>query len=440
MGKHNIEKKSIGYRLLYIYAIRLHNLIYREFYIINRHSCENEVPAIITPNHQNALMDALAIVFAKDKPLVFLARSDIFKKKSIAAILYFLKILPAYRIRDGFDNLKNNKETFDHTVRALSSNRDLVILPEGNHHGTKKLRVLKKGFARIAFMTELNGNEKINLQILPTAIDYSSYDSFFSRLTVVFGDPFPLKPYLEMYKENPPIALTQITQQLSEELKKLIIHVENEEFHDECVMASAIYAENKFQKTNKNIQQTRFECQRTVTQQLNIAEKERPDLFKEIISTTQKLKTKTRKIPNEILGRDKNLGWFFSFLLSALLIPLAIPGTLIFGLFWYLPVLLTKKKIKDVQFRTSVRFVLYIILFLIILIGFFIAFISMLPFTEALIAFTLLSIAGIVSVKIWRLFYWNFLKLRWLLIIIRNKSTLLLRNELLLKLNKLINN
>src|SRR6056297_3019058 len=135
MGKHNIEKNTPLYWLTYRFTLGLHNLMHREFYYLNRPKKSQEKPSIITPNHQNALMDALAVLFAKNEPLVFLARSDIFKKKFVAAILYFLKILPIYRIRDGFDNLKNNQETFDHTVRVLSNKRGLVILPEGNHYG-----------------------------------------------------------------------------------------------------------------------------------------------------------------------------------------------------------------------------------------------------------------------------------------------------------------
>ena len=63
-------------------------------------------------------MDALAVLFTHNGQPVFLARADIFKKKMIAAILYFLKILPVYRIRDGFSSLKANDEIF---LRPLMS-------------------------------------------------------------------------------------------------------------------------------------------------------------------------------------------------------------------------------------------------------------------------------------------------------------------------------
>src|SRR6056297_132027 len=281
MGKKKIEKYTFPYWITYQIAKAIHNLIYREFYVINRPQKKQEKPSIITPNHQSALMDAMAVLFAKKEPLVFLARSDIFKQKAVASILYFLKILPIYRIRDGFDNLKNNQETFDHTVRVLSNKRGLVILPEGNHYGAKRLRPLKKGFGRIAFMTEINGDEQVDLQIVPTAIDYTAYDTFFSRLTVVFGEPFPLKPYMEEYKNNSQKALNSITQHLRKSLQEHIIHIESEKYYDACLLASAVYAENKHSGNNAEAQKVRFYSQRDAAKVLNKAVAEDSNEFKQ---------------------------------------------------------------------------------------------------------------------------------------------------------------
>ena len=413
MGKKNIEKNSLSYWLLYQLALSIHNLFYREVYTINRPKKDIEKPSIITPNHQNALMDALAVLFAKNEPLVFLARSDIFKQKTVAAILYFLKILPVYRIRDGFDSLKNNQETFDHTVRLLNNKRSLVILPEGNHFGAKRLRTLKKGFARIAFMTEMHGNEQVDLQIVPTAIDYSSYDKFFARLTVVFGNPFPLKPFMESYKEKPQIAINDIAKELTERLKDHIIHIETEEHYDESLLAIELYAEEKEPGFTNSIQDKRYKIQKRTAQILNIIEKENPEKWKEILNEAKTIKHKASKIPHEILGSKPTLKSVFQYIGSLILTPLAVPGFLIFGLFWYVPLWLTNKKIKDVQFRTSVRFGMYAILYLLLLIGVLIyLFISYTP-GIAMILFFSAIISGVLSIKIFQLNHWFLQKAKW---------------------------
>ncbi len=439
MGKHNIEKNTPLYWLAYRFTIGLHNLIHREFYCINRPKKLQEKPSIITPNHQNALMDALAILFAKNEPLVFLARSDIFKKKFVAAILYFLKILPVYRIRDGYETLKQNKGVFEHTVRVLSSKRGLVILPEGNHFGAKRLRMLKKGFARIAFMTEMNAAKPLDLQIIPTAIDYTAYDTFFTRLTVVFGEPFPIEPYLENYKENPQIALNDITKRLSKELKKHIIHIESEDHYNECLLASAVYTDHKQPSYGANAQKERFETQREITQLLNRAENEKNELFQQVVNTASVLKKSIKNTPHEIVGQNTGSVSIVAFLLSIILFPLSLPGLAIYGLFWYWPVWFVNKKIADVQFRTSVRFVLYIVQFLLLLLGILIYLASAYPIKTAGIIFFIIIMSGILSIKILRLFYWSLLKLKWFLKRKTNKNLQKQRRDVIDAVNSLIN-
>ena len=107
MSKKNIEKFDLFYEILRKYVDFWHNHIYyRKVIVYGRENIDHSAHNSFAPNHQNALMDALAVLFTNSTQMVFLARADIFKKKFIAAILYFLKILPVYRIRDGFSTLK----------------------------------------------------------------------------------------------------------------------------------------------------------------------------------------------------------------------------------------------------------------------------------------------------------------------------------------------
>jgi len=133
MGKENIEKYSAGYALLKSVAGFWHNnVFYRKVIVLGRENIKPNDHVIFAPNHQNALMDALAVLFTHKGQPIFLARADIFKKKTIASILYFLKILPVYRIRDGFSSVKGNDEIFAKTIDVLKNKNGLVILPEGN--------------------------------------------------------------------------------------------------------------------------------------------------------------------------------------------------------------------------------------------------------------------------------------------------------------------
>ena len=57
-------------------------------------------------------MDALIILSVKNWQPVFMARADIFAGQFVRRLLFFMKILPIFRIRDGRESLKQNDEIF----------------------------------------------------------------------------------------------------------------------------------------------------------------------------------------------------------------------------------------------------------------------------------------------------------------------------------------
>ena len=76
---------------------------------------------LLAPNHSNTLMDALVMLQAQKAPTVFGARADMFKRPLIAKIMFFLRILPMVRQRDGLRNVLNNYESFETIVETLES-------------------------------------------------------------------------------------------------------------------------------------------------------------------------------------------------------------------------------------------------------------------------------------------------------------------------------
>ncbi|RLD40375.1 MAG: hypothetical protein DRI88_13675, partial [Bacteroidetes bacterium] len=245
MGINNIEKYSFSYSLAKHIVDFWHNKVfYREVTLLNTQNIPDEGPLIFTPNHQNALMDALAMLCTVDRRLVFMARSDIFKKPVIASILYFMRILPIYRIRDGYESLKKNEEIFQKTIDVLTDkNCALVILPEGNHSGIRRLRPLKKGFARIAFQTEEANNFSLDIKIIPVGIYYDDYEAFRSRLIINFGKPISVNKYYDQYREAPAIAINLLKNELSEHIKSLIINIETEKYYDLINTLRRLYEE-----------------------------------------------------------------------------------------------------------------------------------------------------------------------------------------------------
>ncbi len=143
---------SKGYFLLRLLLRIPHTLFYRKIKIIGKENVPKDKPIIFAPNHQNALMDPLAMLFSTPKQIVFLARGDIFKGKILIKFLTFIKILPVYRQHDGKAALKKNDAVFDESVDYLKHSGAFCLFPESIHNPHRNLLPLKKGIPRIAFM------------------------------------------------------------------------------------------------------------------------------------------------------------------------------------------------------------------------------------------------------------------------------------------------
>ena len=229
-SKQNIERNSLKYYLLKKYVDFYFRLFYKVRYI-NKEKVNTREGSIFACNHQNALMDALAILTSFTWQPVFLARADIFKNKAIARILKFLKILPVYRIRDGYDQLANNQQVFDQTFTVIKNGTPIAMFPEGNHVGIKNVRSLKKGIARIAFSYRHDLHEKRDLKIIPVGLNYENYHEPGSYLYIQFGDHILMSAYDNEYTENPAKASNTFLQDLKGRLQFNSIHIENEEIY-----------------------------------------------------------------------------------------------------------------------------------------------------------------------------------------------------------------
>lgn len=231
MSRETIERHSKIYGFLRPYVDEAFKVYFNTTFV-NMHNIPKDKPLIVTPNHQNALMDALAVLISKKWQPIFLGRADIFKKPLINKLLTFIKMLPVYRFRDGYSNLSNNDATFKKTIDVLKSPNPIVILPEGNHGEYKRLRALKKGVCRIALQAEEANDFKLDVHILPVGLDYSDYNKMGSHLLVNYGKPIKVSEFYEDYKENPNKAYALLIAKLGEEMKKNMIHIENEKYYD----------------------------------------------------------------------------------------------------------------------------------------------------------------------------------------------------------------
>ncbi len=364
MGIENIEKHSYWFSALKVWMQFWHNKIfYRKVVFVHREKVPLQDHLIFTPNHQNALMDALAVEFSFKNQFVFVARSDIFKKKFIARILYFLKILPVYRIRDGYESLRKNEMVFKKTLDIIRNKNGFVILPEGNHAGFRQLRALKKGFARIAFQAEEASGFSLDIKIVPVGINYSNYENVRSDLLVVFGDAFPVSEFYEAYRSHPAKAYNQIKAKLSERLKPVMVHISSPFYNAYDFFRKAYCNEACRQMTlDFSALYDRFKAEKEIIVRLKQFETKEPEAMEKLAAGVEEYGNLLRKMKL----RDINPVSAFFLLGEKLLLLVASPLFLygyVNNLFpWYITTVYPGS-IKDPQFRSSVKFGLSSLIF-----------------------------------------------------------------------------
>lgn len=401
MGKENIEKYSAGYALLNFVAGLWHNnVFYRKVIVIGQENINPDHHIIFAPNHQNALMDALAVLFTNKGHNVFLARADIFKKKMLASFLYFLKILPVYRIRDGFSSLKGNDEIFTKTIDVIRNRNGLVILPEGNHEGFRRLRQLKKGICRVAFQSDEATGNTLKIKIIPVGLEYSHYVKYRQVLTVVYGNPIEVSEFHELYKVSPERALNELKNKLSRGIRNVMVHIESEENYEAIDELRSIING----KYSDDIKVPKIFRDRELIDKLNQLKSSDNQLYNKLCSLSISIKQKVKKLNTDyrLLEKKKHpLGWLLAGMIFIILtFPLFVFGNIFNMIFMGLPLWQTRK-IKDPQFVSSVRYAISLILAILLLPTFL--FLSLILFSSwwlGLIFFLALPLSG--------LFAWNY--------------------------------
>jgi len=407
MGEKNIEKFDIFYQLLKKYVDFWHNYIfYRRVIVLGKDTVDFSVPTIFAPNHQNALMDAMAVLCTLDRQLIFLARADIFRKKFVAKILYFLKMLPVYRIRDGFEAVKQNDDTFRDTLRVMENRNGVVILPEGNHATFRKLRQLKKGICRIAFQTAEAKEFKGEINIVPVGLEYSHYWRFRQVLTVVYGHPIHVSEYYDSYRENPNRAIAELRDRLSDEMKKMMVHIEDEENYEAVNELRSIINE----KYSDKIRYPKLFRDKRLVSKLNELRLADQESYREICEGSLAVRDRATELNvtyRLLRKKSHRLVWLtLSSLLLLITLPVFIAGAL-FNILTYQVAYQNAIKSKDPAFISTARYGFFLGLsFIFGPLYLILALVFIKPWWVAVMAFMVIPLLGILA--------WN-----WFLLLLR---------------------
>jgi 1-acyl-sn-glycerol-3-phosphate acyltransferase len=446
--KH-LYKQSFWWNFFGLYVKTLHTLFYKNIVVEGKENIPKDCPLIFAPNHQNALMDPLAILFTFNRQIVFLARADIFKNKIFAKALYFLKILPVFRIRDGKENLANNDLTFDIAVKVLESKQYIGIFPEARHNNKRQLLNFKKGIPRLAFMAEEKNNFNLNLKIIPVGIYYSQYNRMRSIIHIRYGKPISVSDFKDEYFDNQQKAMLSLRDKMQEATSNLTIDIQNLELYDTYESIRTLYVKNLIRKfqLGKLTQINKFKADKITINALNTFECDYPEKMLEIKSQVEHHESLKKKYKLSDQSIEKPFLSIFRLIINTLIIILCLPiyiyGLLNNALVYFSPKLIVLK-IKDKQFHSSIKFVWAVFLAPIIYLIQIVIFSLVIPNIYLIIAYAIsLPLTGLLAQLIfeWIIILvedWRLLKLRYF-----NKSEYKklkqTHKNLILKLDSIIN-
>ena len=197
MAKKNIYDKDRLYDVLRPIVDWCVRHSYRKAEVRGEENIPADGPVILAANHCNTLMDALVILRAHKGSTVFGARADMFNNKFIAKLMFFLRILPMVRQRDGLRNVLKNVETQDIIVDTLENDVRFCMFPEGRHRPEKSLLPLGKGIFRAALAANARFGGRKPVYIVPVGIEYGDFFRYRSTSLLTYGKPLNVTEFVK---------------------------------------------------------------------------------------------------------------------------------------------------------------------------------------------------------------------------------------------------
>ena len=402
-----IQESSSWYNFLRnIVDINL-RLSYRNLKYIGTERIPDDGAVIYAPNHTGTLMDALVILAMNRKPKVFIARADIFKKPMLAKMFKFFKIMPIMRMRDGFEEVKKNNKTIETAVDVLKDKVPLCIFPEGTHQTKHSLLPLSKGIFRIALQAkELMPDTP--LYIVPMGIRYGSFFRFRASARVIIGNPMNVGEFMAQHKDKTPQELMNIMKKaLEDRMKESIFYIPNNEDYNATKEICATVSEKQIKQLDKSARKDKAvltNVNNMAVKHIEALKENNPESAERIIALANEA-AEIRKKKGISLKSVAQQSTLLQIILKLILLAVTLPYTLLASIF-ILPVTVLGiticKKFKDKAFYNSVRYLMNLLLWPILMIVYAVtAFVNM-PAIWALVAVLAILPAPVIAHEIYR--------------------------------------
>lgn len=230
MGRNKIYEKDTYYNWLRPYVDWCCKHSYNAVEVQGYENIPTDGAVIIAPNHCNTLMDALVVLRSFKDESVFGARADMFKNPLIAKAMFFLRILPMVRQRDGLRNVLKNYETIDTITETLEHDVRFCLYPEGRHRPAHSLLPLGKGVFRAALAANSAFGDRKPVYIVPTGLEYGDYFRYRSTSLVTFGKAINVTEFIkDLNVETEAQMMDPLRKELRRRMSELITYIPDDE-------------------------------------------------------------------------------------------------------------------------------------------------------------------------------------------------------------------
>ena len=410
--ERKIQDNDHLYNLLRYYVDFVLRLSYRNVRYVGREKIPQDGAVIYAVNHTNALMDALVLLAMDRRPKVFVARADIFRNPKLAKILTWLKIMPIMRIRDGYDEVKKNNETFEKAVDVLRDKIPFCIFPEGTHQAKYSSLPLSKGIFRIAFQAQ-EMMPDMPLYIVPVGLRYGNFFRFRSTVRVQIGDPINVGEFIAAHSDQKAAEqMVEMKDVLTERMKNTIFYIPNDEdyeaMYEICATVVKHQTKNcKFVVDGKRLRgmDAHFEANNRTVREVMRLKESNPEVAAELLQlgkeahderTANSISLKSVSAKHGLSSRLMQMVFFilklpYTIPASILTLPLAALAKLLFT------------RIKDHAFRNSIRYLINLVMWPILMIIYSALAYIFLPWEWALPITLALLPAPIIAQETWRM-------------------------------------
>lgn len=407
--KSKIQERNLGYSILKPYVDFLIKCSYNKILRVGKEKLPKDGAIILAPNHTNTLMDALVVLSSDKQRKVFVARADIFRFPVLPKIFTFLKIMPIMRLRDGFRAVKQNQEIIDKAVDVLKDRVPFCIFPEGTHLAKYSMLPISKGIFKIAFQAheELSDTP---LYIVPVGIRYGDFFRFRSSVRLEFGEPINVGEYIAEHAEQTQSEqMNGMKDMLTERLRSVILYVPNDENYNATIeTCAALESYEVAQLGSENKAKHALDIQllanRATLKRIEALKESNPDeaakLF-ELANEAYQLRQKKGIDIASVSAKKLLLSRAARNIITLCTLPYTIPASILAS-----PVVLLSQfistKIKDPAFGNSIKFVVNLVLWTLLVVVYGVLAFTLLPWQWAIVATLLAAPAPFVAHELWK--------------------------------------